>query len=123
MIWTWCLYFDQRHHNTLLASWCCIGYRQSWRRICLTWLSSDIINEILPDDISYACAFWVDHICTVEDNMGSAIKQLEIFLSWHLLHWIKLMNILHKSRDTVQLLGQLEAWICISQFLVTIYYL
>jgi hypothetical protein len=115
-------YFDQRHHNALLASRCLHRLQAVLKKNILNLtLSSDIINEILPDDISYACAFWVDHICAVEDNVGSLIEQLEIFLSRHMLHWIESMSILHKSRDIVQLLERFEAWIRVRRFLVTIY--
>ena len=60
-------------------------------------------------------------VCGFRYGMGKADPQVTHDKPyWHLLHWIESMSILHRSQDTVQLLEWLEAWICISQFLVTI---
>ena len=71
----------------------------------------------VPDDIAYACMFWITHICLIEDDVLSLASKLETFLKTHLLHWFEVMTIMGKSTETVTLLGNLHRWTTVSIFL------
>jgi len=68
----------------------------------------------LPEDISYSCIFWVDHLCAIEDDVVPIVGQLRDFLFRHLLHWFEAMSILRRSRDTILRLDQLLKWLSVS---------
>jgi hypothetical protein len=66
-------------------------------------------DATLPEDIAYACCFWVEHVCLIEDPLPISEK-LEAFLFKHLLHWFEAMNILKRSRETIRMLRNLHDW-------------
>jgi hypothetical protein len=84
------------------------------RNVSNLTLSMDLADETLPEDVSYACTFFIDHICVVNDDVLQVIKVLEAFLAQHLLHWLEAMSILRKSRNSVALLDNLRGWISVS---------
>jgi hypothetical protein len=86
------------------------------RNICNMTLSADPNGEKVPDDIAYACMFWIDHLCCVGDDYLPLSGDLEAFLNKHLLHWFEVMSILGKSRDTIPLLGKLRRCVTVSLF-------
>jgi hypothetical protein len=63
----------------------------------------------LPEDIAYACSFWVEHVCMITDVTSIADK-LETFLFDHLLHWFEAMSILKRSKDTTNMIRGLRDW-------------
>ena len=63
----------------------------------------------LPEDVSYACVFWIEHVCIIKDAFAIA-DRLEAFLFKHLLHWFEAMSILKRSRDSIGLLSRLRDW-------------
>jgi len=63
-------------------------------------------DVFLPEDVSYACVFWIEHVCIIKD----AFDRLEAFLFKHLLHWFEAMSILKRSRDSIGLLSRLRDW-------------
>ncbi|KIM77597.1 hypothetical protein PILCRDRAFT_614766 [Piloderma croceum F 1598] len=80
------------------------------RNICNLTLSASPNGEKVPDDIAYACAFWITHMCTIDEDVLSLFEDLESFMTKHLLHWFEAMSILGKSRVTIPLLGNLHCW-------------
>ncbi|KIM76284.1 hypothetical protein PILCRDRAFT_826459 [Piloderma croceum F 1598] len=105
-------YFSQALHNRALAMRCLHRLDQVLRRnICDLTLSADIADLDLPEDVSYSCIFWIDHICAIEDDPTSVVEKLCSFLYRHLLHWLEAMSILKRSRQTVALLDRLLTWI------------
>ncbi|KAH7918354.1 WD40 repeat-like protein [Leucogyrophana mollusca] len=67
---------------------------------CQDWKSKD-----LPEDIAYACIFWVDHVsATADSSIALIVPYIEKFLQEHLLHWFEAMSILRKSQETIRLL-------------------
>lgn len=113
-------YFDPDPHHHSLAVQCLRRLNDTLKHnICNLTLSKDLAlrspsNERLPEDISYACIFWIDHICTIKDNVESIIEHLKSFLYRHLLHWFEAMSILKKSRDTIASLRSLVGWMTVS---------
>lgn len=64
----------------------------------------------LPGDIAYACVYWVDHICGLQDA-SAAGEWLETFLFRHMLHWIEAMTILKKIKSAIRMMQTLIDWI------------
>ena len=78
---------DLDHQNKELALRC-IKFLDSELRenICdmtLPYLSE---NSTLPEAISYACKFWIEHICLVSDVTDDIVNKMYDFLAKHLLH-------------------------------------
>lgn len=72
---------------------------------------ADLADAIIPEDVAYACIFWIDHICATGDTPEPGlIEHIDAFLCRHLLHWFEVMSILKRSRDTIRLLGGLLSW-------------
>jgi hypothetical protein len=108
-------FFDQVAHNHALALHCLRRLEEVLKRnICNLTLSANLDDESLPEDLTYACVFWVDHMCAVKDDIQSIMDRLDAFLCRHLLHWFEAMSILRRSRDTIVLLSNLSAWITVS---------
>ena len=55
-----------------------------------------------PEAISYACKFWIEHICLVSDITDDIVDQIYDFLVKHLLHWMEAMAILSSHNDTIR---------------------
>jgi NACHT domain len=64
-------------------------------------------DDTIPKDVAYACVFWVDHVCMIEDDLAPIDQLLETFIDQHILHWFEAMSLLHRSSLMVTLLGQL----------------
>ncbi|KIM73294.1 hypothetical protein PILCRDRAFT_81288, partial [Piloderma croceum F 1598] len=105
-------YFDQFafHHHLVCR---CLDRMNIFleRNMCNMTLAADLSSESLPGDISYSCAFWIDHLYAVQDNIPPIVNRLRDFLSRHLLHWFEAMSILRKSRETISHLSRLSDWI------------
>ncbi|KIM80583.1 hypothetical protein PILCRDRAFT_526836 [Piloderma croceum F 1598] len=68
-------------------------------------------DDAIPKDVSYACVFWVDHICVVEDDLRLIEELLETFIDQHILRWLEAMSLLRRLSLTITLLGRLLNWI------------
>ena len=84
------------------------------QNMCNMSLSVDLNTETLPEDISYSCLFWIDHICAIERDVTPIVNHMRYFLFRHLLHWFEAMSILQRSRDSISLLDRLLSWIAVS---------
>ena len=78
-------------------------------------LSRETVNASLEEHVAYACSFWVDHVCGIEDDIPLIADHLAQFLFQHLLHWLEAMSILKKSREAIGLLHRLLTWVEVSQ--------
>ena len=81
-------------------------------------LSSDYTDSILPEEIAYACIFWIEHVCDVTKDTASLAIRLDDFLCRHLLYWLECMSILERSRLAIKLLYRLLGWIKASVILI-----
>jgi hypothetical protein len=68
-------------------------------------------DETTPKDVVYACVFWIDHVCMVEDDLSSIDQLLKTFIDQHILHWFEAMSLLRRFSLAITLLGQLFDWI------------
>jgi len=108
-------YFNHTLHNHAFAMRClCRLDRVLRQNICDLTLSTDMADLGLPEDVSYSCVFWIDHICAIEDDSTTIVEKLSSFLRRHLLHWFEAMSILKRSRQSVALLDRLLNWISVS---------
>ena len=107
-------FFDPACSNHMLAIHC-LQYLCSTlqRNGCNLTLSQNLENATLSESLTYACVFWVDHVCAVKDDINSIIVHMDKFLNKQLLHWFEAMSILRKSRDTITLLDNLSSWIMV----------
>jgi hypothetical protein len=108
-------FFQIPSANYPLATNCLHNLNQVLRQnICNLTLSADTHNATLPEDVEYACLFWIDHVCNIKDEVTPILESLDAFLDHHLLHWFEAMSILKRSRTTIMLLNNLLGWITVS---------
>lgn len=80
------------------------------RNMCNLTLTTSVVDvKILPEDVTYSCLFWIEHVCESEGSANFS-AELHEFLVKHLLHWIETMSLLKKARQTIGLLIRLEDW-------------
>ena len=108
-------FLDLTLNNRLLAVQCMDRLRKVLKRnICGSVLSPEPVAETLPEDVSYACTFWIDHVCWVTNETPSIAVHVENILRGYLLNWLEAMSCLRISRDTVGLLNRLLQWLMVS---------
>ena len=90
----------------------CIGCLRAnlKRNMCKLTLTKGAVDVILPEDVTYSCLFWIEHVCESDGSVEWLSTELYEFLVKHLLHWIEAMSLLKKARQTVGLLMRLEDW-------------
>jgi hypothetical protein len=99
-------------HNQHLALQCLHLLNMDLKRnICDLTLSTAAVNASLAEDISYACTFWVDHVCAVPVNVESIATLLDQFFFVHILHWTEAMSVLHISREMIVLMPRILEWV------------
>jgi hypothetical protein len=105
-------FFDHTVHNRELAIRCLDRLESVLKRnICNLTVSWEDWTVWLAEDISYACVFWIDHVCAITDNVPPIAERLDLFLHRHLLHWLEAMSILKASRETAGLSRRLLQWV------------
>jgi len=102
----------------------CIGclrtnLKQNMGNLTLTKSAVDI--TVLPEDVTYSCLFWIEHVCESEGSTDWFPAEVHEFLVKHLLHWIETMSLLKKARQTIGLLMQLEDWSKASEILISFF--
>ena len=110
-------FIDLEKHNEKLAVHCLnllddsdIGFREN---ICGLTLPHPVENETLPEAVSYACKFWVEHICLISDATDNIGDKIYAFLCRHLLHWIEALAILKRHDITIRSLQSLLKWLSV----------
>jgi hypothetical protein len=116
-------YFNPSEYHRFLA-FQCIDHMdvRLKRNMCNMTLSVGQTNESLPEDLSYACVFWIDHLTEIEEDVAPVASRLHEFLFQHLLHWFEAMSILKRSGQTIGLLNRLLKWVSVGQFRRLSYY-
>ena len=104
-------FFDRNPCKLKLVILCLRRLNQVLRQnMCDLTLSVDPSGESLPEDVEYACIFWIEHLCAIQEGHPSVITYLDVFVNQHLLHWIEAMSILKESRKAIRLLDNLLVW-------------
>jgi hypothetical protein len=70
-------------------------------------------EKTLSDGVSYACRFWVEHVCLISRGTDSVENQILKFLSRHLLHWMEAQAILKRHDDSIRSLQCLLSWLLV----------
>jgi NACHT domain len=103
---------DLELHNERLARHCIQFLDNTLREnICGLTLPHPVQNESPSEAVSYACKFWVEHICLIThaaDDIGDLIYG---FLCRHLLHWMEVLALLKHHGNTIQSLQNLLDWL------------
>ena len=68
-------------------------------------------KNTLPDAITYACKFWIEHICLVLDVTDDIVSRTYDFLVKHLLHWMEALAILNSHNHTIRSIHNLMKWL------------
>ncbi|KAI4767316.1 hypothetical protein E4T52_17467, partial [Aureobasidium sp. EXF-3400] len=71
-------------------------------------ISQAVIAKNLPEEVAYACSYWVQHISTSGERLKDD-GDVHRFLKNHLLHWIEALSWLGKASDVIHSLGSLRA--------------
>jgi hypothetical protein len=79
-----------------------------------TAVSQATIANNLPDEVTYACSYWVQHAVMSGDYLEDD-GDVHWFLRVHLLHWIEALSWLGKTSDVIHSLGSLQAIVDVSQ--------
>jgi hypothetical protein len=99
-------------HNQKLALHCIELLNNTLRQnMCQLTLPHLIQNEPLPDAVSYACKFWVDHVCVLPHAADDIVDRIDRFLDQHLLHWMEVLAVLKNHSNTIQSLEKLLEWL------------
>lgn len=111
----WLFYQPSLHHYIAVR---CINHLNDelkeniWNMI----ISPDAVNMTLPEDLEYACLYWIEHNCRVKGADSGILQSLEIFLFKHLWHWLEAMSILRATREVIGLLRKLAS--CLRSWLL-----
>ena len=103
---------DVKRHNKELALRCIELLDKELREnICDMTLSYLGRKNTLPQSISYACIFWVEHICLVSDVTVDIVNRTYNFLVKHLLHWMEVLAILKFHNHTIRSIDNIMKWL------------
>jgi NACHT domain len=103
---------DLELHNARLARHCIQFLDNTLREnICGLTLPHPVQNESPSEAISYACKFWVEHICLITDAADDIGDLIYGFLCRHLLHWMEVLALLKHHGNTIRSLRNLLDWL------------
>ena len=103
---------DLEHHNKELALRCIDLLDKELREnICDMTLPYLSRKKTLPEAISYACKFWIEHICLVSDVTDDILERMYDFLDKHLLHWMEALAILKSHDHTIRSIRNVLNWL------------
>jgi hypothetical protein len=107
-------YINTTLHNRFVITQCLKLLDSGLRRnMCNLTLSQGPVNEALSEQLAYACKYWIDHVCSVTDDVEPLAECVALFCFTHLLHWLEGMSILKQSRSTVVLTCVLLEWVMV----------
>ncbi|KAF7985610.1 hypothetical protein HWV62_3923 [Athelia sp. TMB] len=81
------------------------------RNICNLKLSAVKDDAQLPEELRNACEHWVEYVCSNVEHQFWVMRELQIFLCTHLLHWFEVMGLIKKTADIVSMLERTAAWL------------
>jgi hypothetical protein len=103
---------DLKLHNKDTALRCIKLLDQELREnICDMTLPYGKERKALPEAISYACKFWIEHTCLISDITDDIVNRIYDFLAKHLLHWMEALAILKSHDHTIRSIHNLIEWL------------
>jgi hypothetical protein len=99
-------------HNKELALRCIKLLDNELREnICDMTLPHLTQKKPLPEAISYACKFWIEHTCLISDVTDDIVDRIYNFLVKHLLHWMEALALLKCHDHTIRSTQNLIEWL------------
>jgi hypothetical protein len=101
----------ERHNKELALRCINLLDKELRENICdmtLPYLSQ---KHTLPEAISYACKFWIEHVCLISTVEDDILNKIYNFLDKHLLHWMEVMAILKCHDHTIRSIDNLMKWL------------
>jgi hypothetical protein len=93
---------DLKLHNKETALRCIeLLDKELQENICDMTLPYGKEKKALPEAISYACKFWIEHTCLISDVTDDIVNRMYSFLVKHLLHWMEVLAILKCHDHTI----------------------
>jgi hypothetical protein len=99
--------------DTLVEDVCRIKAPRTRRAV----VSQATIAEYLPEEVVYACSYWMQHAVMSGEYLEDD-GDVHRFLKVHLLHWIEALSWLGKTSDVIRLLESLQSIVIVSQALM-----
>jgi len=85
--------------------------RELKENLCGLVHSLEPITATLPEGLSYACTFWIQHTATVTDGAVKLGDRVHEFFQQRAIHWLEAMSVLKQTRQAITLLQNLMGWI------------
>jgi len=76
----------------------------------------DVVKNCLPQDVQYACCYWVNHLSQSNIELCDN-DQVHSFLQEHFLHWLEVLSLIGKTSDGVLIVKSLESMLMVSSFI------
>lgn len=102
---------DVEKCNTELA-YMCIRYleKELHENMFNLVLPQPAANESLLEAVDYACKFWIEHVCSITNDLGDLVELISHFMHRHLLHWIEALAIANAYDHVTRSLARLLEW-------------
>jgi hypothetical protein len=108
-------YIDLQLHHKKLALHCIkLLDKKLCENICGLAFPEPVKEKLLPSAVSYACKFWIEHVCFISNSTDDILGHIYQFLCQHLLHWMEVLAILKCHDLTIRSLRNLFGWIQVS---------
>ncbi|KDQ17107.1 hypothetical protein BOTBODRAFT_77629, partial [Botryobasidium botryosum FD-172 SS1] len=110
---TWSINLDVQNRDFALH---CIEFldRELKENLCGLVHSLEPTTATLPEGLSYACIFWIQHAATVTDGAVALGDRIHEFFQQHAIHWLEAVSILAQTRQAIALLKKLMDWADVS---------
>jgi hypothetical protein len=76
-------------------------------------VAKSTVQSYLPEDVAYACRYWIQHIVSGEKQIkddGAVLR----FLHKHMLHWMEALSWLGKTSDVIHNIAALRSVVDVS---------
>ncbi|KAL6824632.1 hypothetical protein J3E69DRAFT_381507 [Trichoderma sp. SZMC 28015] len=110
------LIIDHSEVHTLLASRCrqllCDALRENMCKLKTPGthrneVADETINKFLPEEVQYACRFWIFHIKRSQSSVKDG-DDWHSFLLSNFLHWLEAMSLLGRTSESASLIKELK---------------
>jgi hypothetical protein len=101
----------ERHNKELALRCIKLLDRELRENICDMTLPYLNQKKTVPEAISYACKFWIEHVCLISTVDDDILNEIYNFLDKHLLHWMEAMAILKSHDCTIRSIDNLMKWL------------
>jgi hypothetical protein len=68
------------------------------------------VEQCLPEDLQYACRYWVQHLQRCEARLFDE-DQVHRFLQKHFLNWLEALSLIGKTSDSIHMVTALQSMV------------